>query len=62
MKGKVTVEEMTKYLKKCKNNVSPGSSGFTNDFYKFFWRDIKILDHPGRVTLKTKELFFSLPL
>ena len=42
MKGKVTVEEMTKYLKKCKNNVSPGSSGFTNDFYKFFWRDIKI--------------------
>ena len=32
---------MTAYLKRCKNNVSPGSTGFTNDFYKFFWRDIK---------------------
>ena len=41
MKGKISVEEMTKYLKKCKNNVSPGSSGFTTDFYKFFWRDVK---------------------
>ena len=41
MNGKISVQEMTKYLKKCKNNVSPGSSGFTNDFYKFFWRDLK---------------------
>ena len=41
MDGKITVEEMTKYLKKCKNNVAPGSSGFTNEFYKFFWRDVK---------------------
>ena len=41
MKGKISVQEMTRYLKKCKNNVSPGSSGFTNDFYKFFWRDLK---------------------
>ena len=41
MNGKISLQEMTKYLKKCKNNVSPGSSGFTNDFYKFFWRDIK---------------------
>ena len=41
MKGKISVEEMTKYFKKCKNNVSPGSSGFTTDFYKFFWRDVK---------------------
>ena len=41
MNGKISVDEMTKYLKKCKNNVSPGSSGFTNEFYKFFWRDIK---------------------
>ena len=27
--------------KKTKNNVSPGISGFTGDFFKFFWRDIK---------------------
>ena len=32
---------LTKYLKKVKNNVSPGSSGFTNEFYKFFWLDLK---------------------
>ena len=41
MEGKITLDEMTRYLKKSKNNVSPGSSGFTNEFYKFFWRDIK---------------------
>ena len=41
MEGKITLEEITKYLKKTKNNVSPGSSGFTNEFYKFFWKDIK---------------------
>ena len=41
MEGKITVQEMTNYLKKSKNNVAPGSSGFTNEFYKFFWRDIK---------------------
>ena len=41
MGDRITVEEMTKYLKKCKNNVAPGSSGFTNEFYKFFWRDLK---------------------
>ena len=42
MNGHITVEEMTKYLKKSRNNVSPGSSGFTGDFLKFFWRDIKL--------------------
>ena len=40
-KGLLTVEELTKYLKKCKNCVSPGTSGFTNEFYKFFWIDLK---------------------
>ena len=32
MEGYITIDEMTKYLKKTKNNVSPGSSGFTGDF------------------------------
>ena len=41
MEGKITVEEMTKYIKKCKNNVAPGSTGFTYEFYKFFWRNLK---------------------
>ena len=41
MGGHITIQEMTNYLKKTKNNVSPGVSGFTGDFYKFFWRDLK---------------------
>ena len=40
-KGLINVEELTRYLKKSKNFVSPGTSGFTNEFYKFFWIDLK---------------------
>ena len=40
--GLITVEELTRYLKTAKNNVSPGSSGFSNEFYKFFWIDLKV--------------------
>ena len=29
MEGLITLDELTKYLKKCRNNVSPGSTGFT---------------------------------
>ena len=35
MESKITIQEMTNYLKKVKKNVSPGSSGYTNEFYKF---------------------------
>ena len=42
-KSLISCDELTQYLKKSKNNVSPGSTGFTNEFYKFFWRDIKHL-------------------
>ena len=41
MEGNISLIELSNYLKKSKNNVSPGSSGYTNEFYKFFWRDIK---------------------
>ena len=41
LEEKLNLEEITRYLKKCKNNVAPGSSGFSFDFYKYFWRDIK---------------------
>ena len=41
MEGKITLEELSLYLKKCKNNVAPGSSGFSFESYKFFWRNIK---------------------
>ena len=42
MEGLLTLSELTSYLKKTKNNVSPGSSGFTNEFFKFFWIDLKV--------------------
>ena len=42
MEGLLTTDELTKYLKKTRNNVSPGSSGFSNEFFKFFWRDLKL--------------------
>ena len=41
MEGLLTLDELTMYLKKTKNNVAPGSSGFSNEFYKFFWKDLK---------------------
>ena len=42
MDGLLTTTELTKYLKKTKNNVALGSTGYTNEFYKFFWLDLKI--------------------
>ena len=42
MEGKIELQELTNYVKKSKNNAAPGSTGFTNEFYKFFWRDLKI--------------------
>ena len=45
MEGKLTLAELSNYPKKCKNNVSPGSSGFSFDFYKFFWRNLKHFIH-----------------
>ena len=37
-----TVNECLDSLKKMKNNKSPGLSGFTVEFFKFFWTDIGI--------------------
>ncbi len=39
--GLVTEEECLKSLKNMDNGKSPGSDGFTAEFYKFFWLDIK---------------------
>lgn len=30
------------YYKKMKNNKSPGSDGFSAEFFKFFFKDLKI--------------------
>ena len=41
LEGILTIEEATAYIKKCRSDASPGSSGFTGGFYKFFWRNLK---------------------
>ena len=42
LEGNITHEEALKCLKNMKNNKSPGSDGFTAEFFKFFWVDIGI--------------------
>ena len=42
LEGLLSVEEATIYMKKCRGDASPGSSGFTGAFFKFFWRNLKV--------------------
>ena len=44
MEGHLTMEEITTYIKQLKNNKSPGSTGFTGNFYNFFYNSIKKKD------------------
>ena len=41
LEGQITEQELLAALKTSENGKSPGSDGFTVDFYKFFWNDIK---------------------
>ena len=40
--GLLTIQECLTSLQKMKNCKSPGIDGFTVEFYKFVWNDIKI--------------------
>ena len=40
LEGKITLDEALQALKSMANNKSPGSDGFTVEFFKFFWKDI----------------------
>ena len=42
LEGIISKEEALSALKLMKNNKSPGSDGFTTEFYKFFWRDLGV--------------------
>ena len=42
IEGKITLEEASKTLSLMQNNKSPGSTGFTSEFFKFFWKDLGI--------------------
>lgn len=41
--GKITLQECLGALKNMNNFKSPGIDGFTVEFYKHFWNDIKFL-------------------
>ena len=41
LEGDITLKELSQCLSKMKNNKSPGSDGFTAEFFKFFWKDLK---------------------
>ena len=43
MEHNITLEECYNVLKNMKNNKSPGSDGFTVEFYRHFWNELK---HP----------------
>ena len=40
LEGELQYHEVLNALKNMKNEKSPGPSGFTAEFYKFFWKDI----------------------
>lgn len=40
LEGEITNNEILYTLKKMKNNKSPGSDGFTAEFFKFFYNDL----------------------
>ena len=42
LEGTITVKEAGEALKKMKNNKTPGTDGFSAEFYKFFWKDLQI--------------------
>lgn len=45
LEGNISLTELSVCLKNMKNNKSPGSDGFSVEFFKFFWKDLKHFIH-----------------
>ena len=43
--AEISLKELGKNLRMLPNNKTPGCDGFTTEFYKFFWKDLKMLLH-----------------
>ena len=41
LEGHITMKELSQALKYMKNDKSPGLDGFSSEFFKFFWCDLK---------------------
>ena len=41
LEAPLLLEELSYALKNMKNDKSPGPDGYTSEFYKFFWKDLK---------------------
>ena len=50
----ISEAEVSKYLRGMRNNVAPRSSGYTGNFYKFFWKSIK--NRVMQAIYRTKEV------
>ena len=42
LEGKLTYQEALQALKHMKNDKTPGTDGYTTEFFKFFWKDVGI--------------------
>ena len=42
LEGELTEDEISQSLQNMKHNKSPGIDGFPSEFYKVFWRKLKI--------------------
>ena len=68
LEGEITYSELTTAIKKMKNGKSPGSDGYTAEFFKFFWKDIGIFVfrsikygyNQGELLNHTKTRYYNL--
>ncbi len=60
IEGKISEQELLAALKSTWNGKSPGSDGFTSEFYKLFWVDIKdLLLNRINSSFETGEMFIT---